>query len=61
MLRTYQLPEDAIWLVTYLFTEVLDGRNESLTNDVEKVLGRKPTSFKAYAEKTIKTGVWEAK
>lgn len=58
MLKSYELPEDAVWLITYLFSEVLDGRNESLTNDVEKVLGRKPTSFKGYAEKTIKTGIW---
>jgi uncharacterized protein YbjT (DUF2867 family) len=58
MLREYQLPEDFIWLVQYLFTEVLDGRNESLTNDIEKVLGRKPTSFNEYIAKTNRTGVW---
>lgn len=58
LLKSYELPEDIIWLITYLFSEVLDGRNESVTNDVEKVLARKPTSFKSYAEKTIKTGIW---
>jgi len=36
---------------------VLNGRNESLTSDVEKVLVRKPPSFKSYAEKTNKTGM----
>ena len=58
-LKSYQLPDDFIWLIQYLFTEVLDGRNESLTNDVENVLGRKPTTFKEYATKTAKSGVWK--
>jgi uncharacterized protein YbjT (DUF2867 family) len=58
MLREYQLPEDYVWLVQYLFTEVMDGINESITSDVEKVLGRKPTSFEQFAAKTSKTGIW---
>ncbi|WP_281638403.1 NAD(P)H-binding protein [Flavobacterium marginilacus] len=58
-LQSYQLPEDFIWLVQYLFTEVLDGRNESLSNDIETVLGRKPTSFHEYISKTLKTGIWK--
>jgi uncharacterized protein YbjT (DUF2867 family) len=58
ILRSYQLPADYISLIQYLFTEVLDGRNESLTGDIEKVLGRKPTSFKGYIDKTVGTGVW---
>ncbi|MDX2174187.1 MAG: NmrA family NAD(P)-binding protein [Bacteroidota bacterium] len=57
-LRSYQLPEDFIWLIKYLFTEVLDGRNEYLSNDVLNVLGRKPGSFEEYVNKTINTGVW---
>ncbi|HYG37889.1 MAG TPA: NAD(P)H-binding protein [Cytophagales bacterium] len=59
ILRSYQLPEDYIWLIQYLFTEVLDGRNESLTKDVEKVLGRKPTTFQQYVTKTNKSEVWK--
>ena len=58
-LKSYQLPDDFIWLLRYLFTEVLDGRNESLTNDIENILGRKPTSFSDYITKTEKTGVWK--
>ncbi|MBZ4033508.1 NmrA family transcriptional regulator [Flavobacterium sp. 17A] len=58
MLREYQTPEDEIWLINYLFEEVLDGRNSSITNDVEKVLGRKATDFSVYVENTAKTGVW---
>lgn len=58
MLREYQVPEEEIWLVNYLFTEVLDGRNSNITNDVEKVLGRKATDFTTYVQKTAQTGIW---
>jgi len=58
MLREYQVPEDHIWLVNYLFEQVLDGRNSSITNDIEKVLGRKAKDFSSYALETAKTGVW---
>ena len=58
MLREFQVPEDFIWLVKYLFTEVLDGRNSTITNDIEKVLGRKAKDFTNYARETVTTGVW---
>ena len=58
MLREFQIPEDYIWLVTYLFTEVLDGRNSSITNDIEQVLGRKAKDFAEYARETAAIGVW---
>lgn len=59
MLREYQIPEDFIWLVNYLFEQVLDGRNSSVTSDVEKVLGRKAKDFSAYAKETAETGIWD--
>jgi len=58
MLREYQVPEDHIWLVNYLFEQVLDGRNSTITSDIEKVLGRKAKDFSAYAKETAKTGIW---
>lgn len=58
-LREQQIPEDIIWLMEYLFSEVLDGRNESVTGDVKKVLGREPYSFSEYVTKARQTGVWE--
>jgi uncharacterized protein YbjT (DUF2867 family) len=36
------LPADAVQLVRYLFSEVLDGRNAHLGNGVERALGRAP-------------------
>ena len=60
MLQGYQVPEDHIWLINYLFEQVLDGRNSSVTNDIEMVLGRKATDFSAYAKEAAKTGIWNA-
>ena len=56
ILKSYQVPEDVIWLISYLFTEVLDGRNESVKNDVELLLNRKATSFDVYIQKAIEAG-----
>ncbi len=58
MLAEYGLPKDVIWLVTYLFTEVLDGRNQFVADGVQQALGRKATDFSEYAKKTAATGVW---
>lgn len=59
MLRDYQVPEEYIWLVVYLFEQVLDGRNSSVTQDVEKVLGRKAKDFSEYAREAAATGIWK--
>jgi uncharacterized protein YbjT (DUF2867 family) len=58
ILAEYGLPKDFIWLVTYLFTEVLDGRNASVAEGVQQALGRKPTDFSEYVKKAAATGVW---
>lgn len=58
ILRQHQVPEAHIWLINYLFTEVLDGRNASVTNDIEKVLGRKAKDFTDFVKETAATGVW---
>lgn len=56
------VPGDFIWLIEYLFTEVLGNPNNSeITQDIEKVLNRKPISFDQYAEQTAQTGVWDTK
>ncbi|WP_428425989.1 NAD(P)H-binding protein [Pararhizobium sp.] len=59
MLEQAQIPADYIWLVRYLFTTVLDGRNESVTDDVLQVLGRPPRGFADFAREAAATGVWE--
>jgi uncharacterized protein YbjT (DUF2867 family) len=55
------VPADIVWLVTYLFTEVLDGRNAKLTDGVQRALGRAPKDFADYARETAATGVWSAR
>ena len=53
------LPDSYVWLFGYLFKEVLGNPdNQAVSNDVERVLGRKATSFEEYAQKTAATGVW---
>jgi len=48
-----------VWLFSYLFSEVLGNpANQDVSQDVEKVLGRKATDFKDYVKKTVVTGVW---
>ena len=59
MLEQAQIPADYIWLIRYLFTSVLDGRNESTTDGVAKALGRPPRDFAEYVRETAATGVWE--
>lgn len=52
------VPKEVIDLLTYLFNEVLDGRNAHLTDGVQRALGREPRDFQEYARVTADTGVW---
>jgi len=59
-LRDQGASEDLQWLLRELFTVVFDGRNSSVMSGVEEALGRPPTDFKTYVQKTIESGVWTA-
>jgi len=59
-LRQHGVPDDFVSLVMYLFTTVLDGRNASLADGVQRALGREPRDFAEYARDTAATGVWGA-
>lgn len=52
------VPDDVIWLLNYLFTTVLDGRNAHLTDGVQRALGREPKDFADYAREAAAIGVW---
>lgn len=52
------LPADVIGLLEYLFNEVLDGRNERLTDGVQQALGREPRDFAEYAADAAAAGAW---
>jgi uncharacterized protein YbjT (DUF2867 family) len=58
MLERAQVPLPIIMLVTYLFGEVLDGRNASTADGVMRALKRAPRDFSEYARATAATGVW---
>jgi uncharacterized protein YbjT (DUF2867 family) len=58
LLAEQEVPADFVWLLKYLFTEVLDGRNAYLTDGVQRALGREPKDFADYAREAAATGVW---
>jgi uncharacterized protein YbjT (DUF2867 family) len=59
MLKKHQIPDSYIWLINYLFTNVLDGRNSSTTSTIQEVLGRPAKSLTEYVKETARTGVWD--
>jgi uncharacterized protein YbjT (DUF2867 family) len=52
------LPFDFVTDLTALFREILDGRNASLTDGVQRALGRAPRDFREYAADAAASGVW---
>lgn len=58
-LREAQLPEEMVSLLEYLFSTVLDGRNASLTDGVQRSLGRPARDFTTYAADTATRGIWQ--
>ncbi|GAB7189367.1 NAD(P)H-binding protein [Kineococcus sp. NUM-3379] len=59
-LREVGVPAEAVDLLLYLFSEVLDGRGSEPTGDVERVLGRPARRFADYVRETAASGVWNA-
>jgi uncharacterized protein YbjT (DUF2867 family) len=53
-------PEEVVGLLIYLFTHVLDGRNASLADGVQRALGREPRDFKVFVADAAATGIWAA-
>lgn len=59
MLRKMDVPEDYIWLIDYLFENVLEAEgNNVTTDDIENILGRPPKDFSEYITETVATGIW---
>ena len=51
-------PDDIAWLLDYLFSTVLDGRNAYVCDGVQRALGREPSDFADYARRIADSGVW---
>lgn len=59
LMEEFQVPADYIWLVNYLFTEVLTSDAiQVISPDIERVLGRPARDFADYVRETAATGVW---
>lgn len=52
-------PENITWLLDYLFSTVLDGRNANLCDGVQRALGRQPIDFSEYAHRIAASGKWD--
>ena len=52
------VPSEVIDLLTYLFSEVLDGRNAHLADGVQRALDRGPRDFADFTRDAAATGVW---
>jgi uncharacterized protein YbjT (DUF2867 family) len=58
-LEQAQLPQETVALIKYLFTELFDGRNESVKDGLPRALGRAPRDFRDYVRQTATTtGIW---
>jgi len=51
-------PQEVVWMMDYLFSTVLDGRNAYVTDGVQRALGRAPRDFAEYAREAAATGIW---
>jgi uncharacterized protein YbjT (DUF2867 family) len=58
-LAEHGVPPEFVEFLTYLFKEVVDGRNADTTDGVRRALGRGPRDFADYARATAATGVWD--
>lgn len=52
-------PPEVIWMLDYLFSTVLDGRNAHLTDGVQRALGRPPRDFSVFAQNFANSNQWE--
>jgi uncharacterized protein YbjT (DUF2867 family) len=59
-LADHGVPPEFVDFLTYLFEEVVDGRNSDTADGVRRALGREPRDFADYARKTAASGVWNA-
>ena len=59
VLAAQGVPDEVVNLLSYLFIEVLDGRNAHITDGVLRALGRAPRDFTDYAGLVATSGGWQ--
>ena len=52
------VPLEAIEIFSFLFGEVLDGRNAHLMDGVQRALGREPRDFRDFVKDAVVAGAW---
>jgi uncharacterized protein YbjT (DUF2867 family) len=52
------VPSDVVEMLTFIFGEVLDGRNAHVADGVRRALGREPRDFGDYARDAAAAGIW---
>ncbi|WP_433323488.1 NmrA family transcriptional regulator [Spirillospora sp. CA-294931] len=52
-------PPEVAGLVTYLYTDLMDGRNTAMTDDLARLLGRAPRDFSDFARDAVAAGTWK--
>jgi uncharacterized protein YbjT (DUF2867 family) len=57
-LAEHGVSTEVVDLLTYLFKEVVDGRNADTTDGVRRALGREARDFGDYVRNVAATGVW---
>jgi uncharacterized protein YbjT (DUF2867 family) len=57
-LEEHGVPPEFVEFLTYLFSEVVDGRNADTTDGVRRALDREPRDFGDYVRATAASGVW---
>lgn len=51
---------NVVWLMDYLFTTILDGRNAQVMDGIQRALGREPRDLADFARHAAATGAWHA-
>ena len=52
------VPPEAIEIFSFLFGEILDGRNAHLADGVQRALGREPRDFRDFVKDAAVAGTW---
>lgn len=60
LLEKHEVPAEYVSLVMYLFTTVMDGRNESVKDGVQRALGRPPRDFAEFCRAAAGADTWTA-
>ena len=58
-MATQGVPREAIEIFSFLFGEILDGRNAHITDGVQRALGREPRDFRDFARDAAAAGAWD--